>query len=113
MTMQLTYNNGPFSAFLQGRYIAEGSMENALVEGVDIEDNTVDSIFYTDLNLSYRHELRNGSSVEIYGNLTNVFDEEPPLAPYYSVFLARPQQTNSELFDALGRRYAVGLRYTF
>lgn len=112
LNQQLTYNNGPLSAFVQGRYIADGTMENTAVEGVDIEDNSVDSAFYTDLNLSYLHEMRNGSRLEFYGNIANLFDEEPPLTPSYSIFLARPQQTNGALFDELGRRYTFGLRYS-
>lgn len=113
MTGQLTYSYENFTAFLQGRYIAEGTMENALVEGVDIESNTVDSVFYTDLNLSYRHMMGNGGELEFFGNISNLFDEEPPLAPHYEVFLARPRQTNGALYDQLGRRFVVGLRLSF
>jgi hypothetical protein len=59
-TGNLTYQNGGFSAFLQGRYIGDGTLQNTLVEGVNIESNHVDSAFYADLALSYRWGTRRG-----------------------------------------------------
>src|SRR5262249_36145155 len=38
-TGSLTYSNGPLSVFLQGRYIAAGTLENAAVVGKTIEAN--------------------------------------------------------------------------
>ncbi|MBC2777076.1 TonB-dependent receptor domain-containing protein [Parasphingopyxis marina] len=109
-TGSLTYNNGGFSAFVQGRYIDGGTIENALVEGVDIERNSVSSAFYADARLSYEHQFDSGTSVEIFGQVTNLFDEDPPITPYYSVFLGYSQQYNPSLFDVLGRRYTLGVR---
>jgi outer membrane receptor protein involved in Fe transport len=108
----VTYGLGPFSAFLQMRYIGEGKSENALVEGVDIDDNSVDSAFYMDLNLSYDFEIAN-TDVQVFANITNLTDEDPPVTPYYWVFAGYPIQTNPLLFDILGRRYTVGFRVGF
>src|SRR5690606_36723245 len=71
-TGNLTYRNGGFTAFLQGRYIDDGTIENALVEGVDIDSNRVDSAFYADLRLSYRQALGGGADVELFGQVTNL-----------------------------------------
>ena len=65
-TGNITYRNGGFTAFLQGRYIGSGTIENALVEGVDIESNHVGSAFYLDLRLSQEIELANGQTFEVY-----------------------------------------------
>lgn len=108
----VTYGMGPFSAFLQFRYIGEGTSENALVQGVDIVDNTVDSVLYTDLDLTYDFEFGR-SDVQIFANITNLTDESPPVTPFYSVFFGYPTQTNPLLFDVLGRRYTVGFRLGF
>jgi hypothetical protein len=112
-TLNTAYNNGPFSAFLQGRYIGSGTSENALIEGVGIDDNSVRAAFYTDLGLTYDFELSNGISAQVFGNVTNLFDEDPPVTPYYSVFLGYSQQTNSNLYDLLGRRFNAGVRVSF
>ena len=111
-TGNLTYQNGGFSAFLQGRYIGDGTLQNTLVEGVNIESNHVDSAFYADLALSYRWELGEGAELEIFGQVTNMLDEDPPITPYYSAFLGYSQQYNPSLFDVLGRRYTLGFRLT-
>src|SRR5690606_24292111 len=91
-TMNATFATGPFTVFLQGRYIGSGIMESTLVEGVNIESNKVDSAFYTDLRLSYARELRGGATLEVFGNVTNLFDEDPPVTPYFDAFLGYARQ---------------------
>lgn len=108
-TANISYSNGPFAAFLQGHYIGGGIMEAGLVEGVDIESNAVDSAFYTDLRLAYTFD-RPGADIEVFANINNVFDEDPPVTPYYGPFLGHVVQTNSGLFDLLGRSYVAGFR---
>ena len=99
-------------ALLQGRYIGDGTLQNTLVEGVNIESNHVDSAFYADLALSYRWELGEGAELELFGQVTNLLDEDPPITAYYSAFLGYSQQYNPSLFDVLGRRYTLGFRLT-
>ncbi len=111
--INLSYRTGPFDVFLQGRYIADGIMEAGLVEGVDIESNKVGSAFYTDLRFGYTRELRGGASLELFANVNNLLDTDPPVTPYYSVFLGQAQQTNPGLFDLLGRMYTAGVRFSF
>lgn len=112
-TVNATLTTGPFSVFLQGRYIGSGVMENALVEGVNIEDNSVDSAFYTDLRVSWTREMQGGTTLEIFGNVTNLFDEDPPVTPYWDAFLGYSRQANPGLFDVLGRNYVAGVRVSF
>lgn len=112
-TGYLTYSNGPWSSFLQGRYISSGTSENTLVEGVDIDDNSVDSVFYIDFNLGYQFEFGDGRTLDLYAMVTNLTDEAPPVTPYFSPFYGYAQQTNPDLFDLVGRRYTVGARFRF
>jgi iron complex outermembrane receptor protein len=109
----LTYTNGPWSTFLQGRYIGEGTSENALVEGVDIDDNSVDSAFYLDFNLGYTFEFGDRYSLDLYAMVTNLTDEDPPVTPYFSAFWGYAVQDNPSLFDLVGRRYTVGARFSY
>jgi outer membrane receptor protein involved in Fe transport len=112
-TGNVSYGYGPFTAFVQGRYIGGGTSENSLVEGVNIESNDVDSAFYVDLRLSYLHEFEGGAGIEFYGSMTNLFDQDPPVTPYYSAFLGYAQQYNASLFDVLGRRFVAGVKLNF
>ncbi len=110
-TGNITYRNGGFTAFLQGRYIGSGKIENALVEGVDIERNHVGSAFYLDLRLSKQIEMANGQTFEVFVAGTNLNDQDPPITPYYSVFLGYSNQYNPTLFDVLGRRFTAGVTF--
>ena len=110
-TGNLTYQNGGFTAFLQGRYIGSGTIENALVVGQDIESNHVGSAFYLDLRLSQDIKMSNGQTFQIYASVTNLNDKSPPITPYYSVFLGYSQQYNPSLFDVLGRRFSFGVTF--
>ena len=112
-TGNLTYTRGGLSVFMQGRYIGSGTMENTLVEGRNIESNKVDSAFYADLRIGYRFDVRTGYNLELYGSVTNLFDQDPPVTPYYSAFNAATVQYNPDLFDVLGRRFVIGARLAF
>jgi outer membrane receptor protein involved in Fe transport len=107
-TLNATYTNGPFSGFLQGRFISSGTLENALKVGKDIERNSVPAVFYTDFRLSYHI-----GPTELYGTITNLFDVAPPVTPYYSTFLSYSQQYNPALYDVLGRRFVMGATLRF
>jgi len=108
LTGNLTYANGGFSAFLQGRYIGSGKQENTLG---DVPLNSVDSAFYLDLRLTQKVAFGSRSEIEIFGAVTNLTDQDPPLTPYYSTFGAHPIQANSVLFDQIGRRFTVGVKF--
>ena len=121
VTANLGYSNGGFSSLVQLRFIGEGiqdvcgERDDATCptgQQVFIEDNTVDSATYIDLRLGYELDL-GGNLVEIYGNVTNLFDEDPPLTPSYSAFFGYSQQYNATVYDLLGRRYTVGAKLRF
>ncbi|MEO6388069.1 MAG: hypothetical protein ABIT16_05350, partial [Croceibacterium sp.] len=113
-TGNLTYNNGPFSIFFQGRLIGKGNRTYLIggapaVEGVNIADNSVPSVFYADIRLGYEFELGD-SSAELWGSVTNLLDRDPPVTGYYSTFTGSSTQYNAGLFDVLGRRFTVGVK---
>jgi outer membrane receptor protein involved in Fe transport len=114
-TGNVTYSNGPFSVFFQGRVIGKGKRTYlfgtaAAEEGVNIADNSVPSVFYADLRLSYEVPV-GGSTMQIWGSVTNLFDKAPPATGYYSTFTGASAQYNASLFDVLGRRYTVGVKF--
>jgi len=113
ITANVSYGRGPFSAFLQWRWIDEGIRDMLDTEGVDIDDTSIDSIAYFDLNLRYEMEMDDGGTWEIYGNVQNLTDEDPPVTASFGFFGATANQTNSGLYDVLGRRYVIGARFNF
>jgi hypothetical protein len=112
-TANVTYTTGGFSTFLQGRYIGAGVNENNPPANARLVDNDVDPAFYADLRLAYRWDVSDEKNIELFGVVTNLLDEDPPVTPYYSPFTGYATQFNSQLFDALGRRYVVGARLAF
>jgi len=107
-TGNVTYRNGPFSLFVQGRYIAPGAQD--LTPNIEIADNTVDSVFYVDMRLGYELEIA-GSRVEIFASATNLFDRDPPITPNYSSFLGYAAQVNPGVYDVLGQRFNLGVKF--
>ena len=115
-TAGLTYRNGGFSTLLQARYI-DGGLQNACGEPlrcttaatVFLEDNHVPSVTYLDLRLGYEFEVA-GTEMEVFGNITNLTDEDPPVTPSWAALSEYAVQYNSAVYDVLGRRYTVGLR---
>lgn len=112
-TLSANYTNGPWSLFLQQRYIDSGKLNGEWVEGVDINDNTVDEAWYTDFNLSYDVPVQwNGGNLQLFLNIGNLLDEDPPVsADYFSFFGST--QVNESVHDVLGRRYTAGFRLDF
>jgi outer membrane receptor protein involved in Fe transport len=116
VTGNVTYRNGPFSAFFQGRYVGPGVQDACVYEDclasqvVKIADNSVDSVFYADLRLGYEFGVGN-TTVELWGSVTNLFDTDPPVTPTYAPFSGYSTQVNAGVYDVLGRRYTVGLKF--
>ena len=110
-TLSLSYDRGSLSATIQERYINSGTYDATYVQGVDIDDNTIASAAYTNLELSYRGDMSGNSTFQTYVNVTNLFDRNPPLVATWG--FTGSQQTNTSLFDIYGRRYNVGVRFNF
>jgi outer membrane receptor protein involved in Fe transport len=108
LTGTFTYRNGPWQMYLQGHFIDSGVLDATLRQGIDIDDNTVASAFYTDLRLSWSTDTASIGSWEIYAKVENLFDRNPPRAADYSDFNGATH-TNETLFDVLGRRYTLGV----
>lgn len=115
-TANVTYNNGPFSMFLQGRLIGGGVRDPSLLEGpgvvggtAGVEPNHVPATFYADLRLAYDFDI-SGADVELWGAVTNLFDQDPRITPYYAAFPGNVIVTNTSLYDVLGRRFSMGLK---
>jgi len=110
-TTYLRYAKGAFSLFAQERFIGSGSLDFDDVGGVTIDDNSVDSRYYTDMGLTWGPE---NASVgwELFFNVQNLFDKDPPPAASFAQF-SGTRITNDRLFDFYGRRYVIGVDFAF
>lgn len=112
VTTSLSYAQGPFSIFLQGRHIGGGTMDRTLVEGVDIDRNTVDSVTYTDLSFSYDGGRSSATPWQLYFTVNNLFNEIPP-AVYPRLGRTGTPAPGSLLYDTIGRRAVFGIRVNY
>jgi outer membrane receptor protein involved in Fe transport len=110
-TTYLRYAKGPFSLFAQERFIGSGSLDFDDVEGVTIDDNSVDSRYYTDVGFTWGPE-RGDMRWELFFNVQNLFDRDPPPAASFAQF-SGTRITNDRLFDFYGRRYVIGFDLAF
>jgi hypothetical protein len=110
LNASLSYSNGGFTIAAQERYISSGTL-NATYTAADVDHNRVSAAFYTNLRASYGGSF-DGMRYEMYANVSNVFDRNPPLAPLLFGLLGS-YPTNPGLFDMLGRRFAAGVNLRF
>lgn len=109
----LSYDQGPFTAMVMGRWVDGGTIDNTLVgpdspdydpaSPISIANNRIDGRFYTNLSASYRLRDDGDSQLQLYGVVNNLFDVEPPF----------PATAISGLYDRVGRSFRVGLRFTY
>jgi outer membrane receptor protein involved in Fe transport len=119
LTANLTYANGPVSVFLQERWIDGGKLDRTRVESdvaipgvLTIDDNHVRAAWYTDLRLTYTIDTAGGNSWQIYGDVTNLFNEAPPSVPG-TMGRAGTNEFNASLYDTVGRRFVAGVRFSY
>ncbi len=110
-SLSLGYERGAFSGTWQGRYIASGKYDNTWQSGVQIDDNTVDSFFVSNLQLAYDGVVSEATRFQVWLNVSNLFDKDPPLVASFG--FTGSQATNSSLFDIYGRRYTMGVKFRF
>jgi iron complex outermembrane receptor protein len=126
VTANLSWQRGPFSLFVQERYIDGGMLDRMLIEGdrtliaqlglpntySTIDDNSIDSTYYTDLGI--RYAFGTDDAWEIFGNINNLFDQEPR-ATAQILGRAGVNEFNQAalLYDLLGRTMVVGARLSF
>lgn len=95
---------GPASVHAQFRYIGHGTYNNEWTSGVQINDNTIPSYTYVDLNLGYEVT----DNLRFFAVANNLLDKEPPPVPN-----AQSLVTNPVYYDMIGRTYRVGVSYEF
>ncbi|HWD38020.1 MAG TPA: TonB-dependent receptor, partial [Fimbriimonas sp.] len=109
VTLSATYRENAWQATIQGRFIGSAKLNNAWVQGLDVDDNHVPSTEYLDLRGSYRWNM-----AQIYFDIDNVLDTPPPsITPSFAAGLTPFQNlpTRADIYDALGRSFRFGVRF--
>lgn len=101
LTANLMYNVGQFGVNLQYNWIGETLRNVQWVEGRDVDDNSVPSVNLANVGLFWTRELASGSRLRASFNINNVLDKDPVIAG------------QTRVGDELGRRYALGVDYSF
>lgn len=114
LNLNLSYMNGGFSWSLNGRYNNGGATTltwnqpdaNGVINW-NVADNHTGGSVYWDTRLAYRLPVGNGE-VEVFGNVQNLFDRDPPL-----VLLQGVGAQTAGGYDQIGRRYVMGVSMRF
>jgi iron complex outermembrane receptor protein len=109
-TLSETYTQGPFSGTIQARFIGKAKLVNAWT-GVDVDDNEVPMLAYTDLRASYQLT----DKAQIFGAIDNLWDLDPPNIPVSQNNTASVFSTavRGDIYDTIGRSYRIGVRMNF
>jgi iron complex outermembrane recepter protein len=119
-TVSLMYTSGRFTGYVQERFISAGAQDTnetltfgaPYVSGTgpnSLDYNHVPAVFYTDATVRYAVT----PAVEIYANVNNLFDRDPPLAPTRAGVPITTLETNGTLYDVVGRYISVGFRVRY
>ena len=66
---------------------------------------------YTNLQLSYRPIRRDRLTTEVYFDVSNLMNRDPPRAATFG--FTGSTYTNTQLFDIYGRMYTLGVRVQY
>jgi iron complex outermembrane receptor protein len=109
--LSATYETGPYSFFVQERYIGSYTQLPFLPGNVFAEPK-IGAVFYTDLTLRVKMQGFWNSDFEFYGTVNNVFNRKPPfIGNRFAAGLGYP--TAPALYDLDDRYLSVGVRAGF
>ncbi|HXR92742.1 MAG TPA: TonB-dependent receptor, partial [Steroidobacteraceae bacterium] len=110
-TATLQYERDQFSVAADERFIEHGTYDSTWQQGRDIDNNHVAGVMYTNLQLSYRPIRRDRLTTEVYFDVSNLMNRDPPRAATFG--FTGSTYTNTQLFDIYGRMYTLGVRVQY
>lgn len=109
LNLALGYSWGPFGVNSQISYIGKSALDNTFLAGFGAAPGsiTVPAKTYTDLQLNYTFRKST-----FYIGIDNAFDTKPPRFDTNALIdgAVTGTGTASDVYDAIGRRYYVGVR---
>ena len=117
-SISLSYDADPISMSLTGRAVSAGVYNNSFIECTSgcpvsttarqtINDNDIPGRFWMDASFSYKFAISEDVEGDAFLNIRNLGNVDPP--KLYTIYYL--QNTNQQLYDALGRVFRVGMRF--
>jgi len=118
----VAYRTDPMTLTLMARGVSSGVYDTTFIECTSgcptstvthrtINDNRIEGAIFLDANLAYRLNEVNGLGMEIFLNVRNLLDKDPPIvAPGPAGSAYGTIAANPTLYDQLGRLYRAGIR---
>ena len=108
------YSNDKMTVQLGGQYM--GSVTYNATPGsaqpIGLNIARFPDRFYMDLGFQYVLVDTGSTRVQLFGNIQNLLDKDPPIMPTL-VGPVSPIVSNYGLYDPLGRRFTLGVRFKF
>ena len=106
-SLNLTYSMGPFGISTLTTYIGKSYLDDSFLSGYDAAPRSygVGAKVYTDLQVSYTM-----GKARFYLGIDNALDTKAPFIPSGLPNNVTGSTTASDVYDAIGRRYYVGVR---
>ena len=121
-SLNISYSNDPIRISFNEQYVSGGKMYRDMIEcaagtcpvpipaGVQtIEKNQIGAYYKTDMSIAYSLYKEGPSNAELYFNIDNLFDRDPPAVAQTGN--AYGPMTNASLFDVYGRSFRLGVRF--
>ncbi|MEG3159391.1 TonB-dependent receptor [Sphingomonas sp. LB2R24] len=105
----VNYTDRTSSLSVVGRYVGGGKINNAWVQGVDIDNNNVPSVWYFDTNVTLKLPPVNHREAEFFVSVENLFNTAPRISP--NTTQVSNYGANSTVYDTLGRQFLAGFRF--
>ena len=109
MTAIASYLEGPWQGTVQGRLIGSARLVNTWTS-LNVDNNDVPTVAYLDLRGSYKWN----ENVQLYAAVDNILNTPPPDVATSSYRQHIPGAGHAaDVYDAIGRQYRAGVRFTF
>jgi outer membrane receptor protein involved in Fe transport len=105
-TLSATYDEGPWSATLQGRIKGPAKLSDYWTNGVQIDNNNIPWVGYLDARGSYKWN----DHIQFYTAVNNITNTPPPAIPTAQGGIAG---ASTQIYDGQGRIYQMGVRVTY
>ena len=107
-SLNLNYSIGPFSVSALTTFIGKSYLDDSFLSGYDAAPRSygVGAKTYTDLQMSYTM-----GKARFYLGIDNALDTKAPFIPSGLPNNVTGSTTASDVYDAIGRRYYVGVRF--
>ncbi len=132
VNISMNYNYDNWSAFVQARWIDGGLLDKTVLESnvpipltlrpspsiltstgtniTTIENNHIPSITYLDMKVS--KTIGKEKNMEVFANINNLLNRDPNIAGT-TIGRAGVGTGVNGMYDILGRRYTIGVNYSF